>query len=97
MSRILSSTTSNGCYTLPTIVVDVHDTREAAEAAWSKFRLLLRDRIVLFEPVYCLMTGLVCERRQRSLMAISGSWWAAPVLWVCSLPLWAVVVFMKWL
>ena len=97
MSRILSPTTFSGSYTLPAIMLDVHDARKTARAAWSACRVLLPDRIALRVHVYRLMTGPVYERRQRSPMATGGSWWVAPVLWVHSLPLWAVVGFIGWL
>ena len=62
-----------GYCALPTIVVDAHTTREAAEAAWSKWRAPLHDLIVLCGRVNGLVTASICKRCQRPPVATSGS------------------------
>ena len=51
-----------------------------------------RRRGVLCGRTGGMVAAPACERCRWPPMAVSGSWWAAPVLWVVMQPLWATLV-----
>ena len=91
-NRILSSSTSYYYYTLPGFALNAYDAREAAEATCSTWRSSLRGLNVLCGRADRVVAAPACELCQRPPVAASGSRWAAPVLWLASQPLWAMLV-----
>ena len=79
-------------YTLPAFALNAYDAREAAEAACSTWVWSLRGSSVLCGRADSVAAAPACESSRWPPMTASGSWWAAPVLWVVMQPLWATLV-----
>ena len=84
--------TSYYYYTLPAFILNAYDAREAAEAACSTWITSVRGLDVLCGRADSVVAAPACERSRWPPMAASGSWWAAPVLWLARQPLWARLV-----
>ena len=84
--------TSYDYCTLPAFTLSAYDAREAAEAAYSTWMWSFRGLNMLCGRADSVVAAPACERSRWPPMAASGSWWAAPVLWLARQPLWARLV-----